>query len=209
MYSVKETFLTLQGEGFHTGRTAVFCRFTGCNLWTGSESDRESAVCTFCDTDFVGTNGSGGGKFAHAAQLGEHIANIWGRGNRNRFVVFTGGEPLLQLDAELLEQVHRRGFQVAVESNGTLQPPAGIDWLTVSPKGNSCIKALSGQELKLVFPQEAAQPAAFEHLPFDYFYLQPMDGLNVREHVRATIQYCVLHPQWRLSLQVHKVVGIP
>lgn len=209
MYSVKETFLTLQGEGHHAGRAAVFCRFTGCNLWTGSESDRDSAVCTFCDTDFLGTNGSGGGKFAHAVQLAEHIANIWGHNSRNRFVVFTGGEPLLQLDAQLLEQVRMRGFQVAVETNGTVEPPVGIDWLTVSPKGASCIKILRGQELKLVFPQKVAQPDVFEHLPFDYFYLQPMDGPNLRENVHATIQYCVSHPQWRLSLQVHKVVGIP
>ena len=208
MYSVKETFLTLQGEGFHAGRVAVFCRFAGCNLWNGREEDRLSADCTFCDTDFVGTDGIDGGTFASADRLASHIAKIWGRAQGRRFVVFTGGEPLLQLDALLLHAMHDRQFEIAVESNGTIAPPAGIDWLTVSPKAAMHLRALSGQELKLVFPQAAALPQRFEHLAFEHFFLQPMDGPSVREHTCAAVQFCLANPQWRLSVQMHKFIGI-
>lgn len=208
MYSVKEAFLTLQGEGFHAGRTAVFCRFAGCNLWSGREVDRRSAECTFCDTDFVGHGGPGGGKFATADSLADHLRCIWGAECSDPFVVFTGGEPLLQLDVPLLGAVRNRGFSIAVETNGTIAPPAGIDWLTVSPKGSSPLRAQTGQELKLVFPQPAALPMRFEDLSFEHFFLQPMDGSNLAEHTRATVEYCLTHPKWRLSIQMHKLVGI-
>jgi 7-carboxy-7-deazaguanine synthase len=208
VYSVKEAFLTLQGEGFHAGRAAVFCRFSGCNLWSGRETDRGSAICTFCDTDFVGVNGNGGGKFAVADSLVEHIENIWGNSRRNRMVVFTGGEPLLQLDPPLVEAVHERGFLIAVETNGTIEPPSGVDWLTVSPKGVAPMKALRGQELKLVFPQVHASPEQFDQLDFNHFFLQPMHGPQLAENTRDAVQYCLTNPKWRLSVQMHKYVGI-
>jgi 7-carboxy-7-deazaguanine synthase len=207
VYSVKETFLTLQGEGFHAGRAAVFCRFAGCNLWSGREEDRSSAACAFCDTDFVGTDGCGGGKFGTAEILAGHVQRTWGEAGHNRFVVFTGGEPLLQLDAPLIDAMHERGFTIAVETNGTVMPPAGIDWLTVSPKGTAPIRALTGQELKLVFSQPAAQPDRFEQLSFDHFFLQPMHGPKLSEHTADAVRYCISNPKWRLSVQVHKVAG--
>jgi len=206
--TVKEVFLTLQGEGFHAGRRAVFCRFSGCNLWSGRESDRASADCSFCDTDFVGTDGPGGGKFQSADALAEHIQRTWGSSPSNHFVVFTGGEPLLQLDAEIIDAVHRRGFHVAVETNGTIEPHPGIDWLTVSPKGRTVVRVSRGQELKLVFPQRDAPPERFEHLDFEHFFLQPMDGPLVTQNTAAAVQYCLDHPRWRLSVQMHKFVGI-
>jgi 7-carboxy-7-deazaguanine synthase (Cx14CxxC type) len=208
-YSVKEIFLTLQGEGAHSGRAAVFCRFAGCNLWSGRESDREAAACRFCDTDFVGTDGENGGRFARADALADRIAEIWGEGADDRFVVFTGGEPLLQLDAGLLAAAKARGFYVAVESNGTIPAPEGIDWLCVSPKAGAPLRARAGQELKLVFPQEWAAPAVFEDLAFDHYFLQPMDGPDRLENTRLAVEYCLAHPRWRLSLQSHKLIGIP
>lgn len=209
MYSVKEIFYTLQGEGANAGRPAVFCRFAGCNLWTGREEDRARAVCTFCDTDFVGTDGDDGGKFATADILAEAIAAKWPGGiAENRFVVCTGGEPLLQLDAALIDALHARGFEIAVETNGTVVAPAGIDWICVSPKATAELKQLDGDELKLVYPQSDAMPERFEQLRFRYFLLQPMDGPDVVENTAAAIAYCLAHPKWRLSLQTHKVIGI-
>jgi 7-carboxy-7-deazaguanine synthase len=207
VYSVKETFLTLQGEGFHAGRAAVFCRFAGCNLWSGHEKDRSAAACVFCDTDFVGTNGSGGGKFVSAETLAVHVQRTWGERERDRLVVFTGGEPLLQLDAGLIDAMHARGFIIAVETNGTVAPPAGIDWLTVSPKGAAPIRAAAGQELKLVFSQPTALPERFEHLSFEHFFLQPMYGPALAEHSQNAIRYCISNPKWRLSMQIHKIAG--
>lgn len=210
MYSVKEVFYTLQGEGANAGRPAVFCRFAGCNLWTGREQDRESAVCTFCDTDFVGTNGEGGGKFADAAALAGAIETTWASGAaHDRFVVCTGGEPLLQLDAALIGALHAKGFEIAVETNGTLPAPEGIDWICVSPKADAELKQLRGDELKLVYPQVKAMPERFEGLDFTHFYLQPMDGAEAEENTRAATAYCLAHPKWRLSLQTHKLIGIP
>lgn len=208
-YSVKELFKTLQGEGAQAGRAAVFCRFAGCNLWTGRESDRAGAACTFCDTDFVGTDGQGGGKFADAAGLADAIAACWGEHPADRYVVFTGGEPLLQLDEALLQAVHAQGFTVAIETNGTLPPPPGIDWICVSPKGRAPVVVERGHELKLVFPQADARPEAFAHLAFEHFFLQPMDGPARAAHTTQAVQYCFDHPQWRLSLQTHKYIGIP
>jgi 7-carboxy-7-deazaguanine synthase len=208
VYSVKESFLTLQGEGFHAGRAAVFCRFAGCNLWSGREGDRSTAECSFCDTDFVGTDGTGGGKFADALRLADHLEALWGGGSRDRFIVFTGGEPLLQLDEPLLAAMRAREFMVAVETNGTLMPPAGIDWLTVSPKGTTAVRVLAGQELKLVFPQAAIHPKQFERLNFEHFFLQPLDGPNLGESTDRAVAYCLAHPRWRLSVQMHKMVGI-
>jgi 7-carboxy-7-deazaguanine synthase len=209
VYSIKEAFLTLQGEGFNAGRAAVFCRFAGCNLWNGRESDRALADCSFCDTDFVGTDGNGGGKFVNADDLASHLERTWGRNQGERFVVFTGGEPLLQLDTALLIAMRSRHFEIAAETNGTIVPPFGIDWLTVSPKGTTSILASSGQELKLVFPQPTAPPQRFEDLTFEHFFLQPMDGPHLKEHTRAAVQYCLSNPKWRLSVQMHKFVGIP
>jgi len=211
-YAVKEIFYTLQGEGANAGRPAVFCRFSGCNLWSGREKHRERAVCRFCDTDFVGTDGPGGGRFADAAALAARIAAAWpqpARGRARPLVVFTGGEPLLQLDGELVRAVHALGLQVAVETNGTRLPPGGIDWLCVSPKAGAPLRALHGDELKLVYPQAGAPPEAFAGLDFHEFYLQPMDGADFERNLAATVDYCLQHPQWRLSLQVHKVAGIP
>lgn len=210
MYSVKELFYTLQGEGANAGRPAVFCRFAGCNLWTGREQDRAKAVCTFCDTDFVGTDGEGGGKFTDAEALASAVEQAWASGAReDRFVVCTGGEPLLQIDEALIEALHRRGFEIAVETNGTVEAPAGLDWICVSPKADSVLKITSGHELKLVFPQMKAMPERFETLPFQHFYLQPMDGPEAAENTKAATAYCLAHPKWRLSLQTHKLIGIP
>ena len=211
-YSVKELFFTLQGEGAQAGRPAVFCRFAGCNLWSGLERDREDAVCNFCDTDFVGTDGEGGGKFDSAEALASAIESQWpSRINTTGipYVVFTGGEPLLQLDRQLIDEVHKRGFEIAVETNGTLEAPEGIDWICVSPKANAPLKLKRGQELKLVYPQALATPDRFADLAFDYFFLQPMDGPAVSENTGATVEYCKANPQWRLSIQMHKLVGIP
>jgi len=208
-YAVKEIFLTLQGEGAQTGRAAVFCRFAGCNLWSGREADRARAVCQFCDTDFVGTDGPGGGSFASPEALAAAIAAAWGSAEEGRFVVFTGGEPLLQLDEPLLAALHAQGFETAVETNGTLPRPAGIDWLCVSPKAGAPLVLTAGDELKLVFRQEDLGPEALETLRFKHFWLQAMDGADVAAHREAAIAYCLKHPRWRLSVQTHKVLGIP
>ena len=208
-YSVKEIFLTLQGEGGQAGKAAVFCRFSGCNLWTGREQDRATAVCTFCDTDFVGADGEGGGKFADADALADAVEAAWTGGQSDRLVVVTGGEPLLQLDAPLIDALHARGFSVAVESNGTQVPPDGIDWLCVSPKSDAPVVAVKGQELKLVYPKAGVDPAAFAGLDFERFYLQPMDGPDRISNTAAAVAYCLSHPQWRLSVQTHKYLGLP
>ncbi|WP_300575526.1 7-carboxy-7-deazaguanine synthase [Phenylobacterium sp.] len=208
-YSVKEIFLTLQGEGGQAGRPAVFCRFGGCNLWSGREVDRAKAVCTFCDTDFVGMDGPGGGRFPDAEALADAIAAAWTGGADNRLVVCTGGEPLLQLDAPLIGALHARGFTIAVETNGTLAAPAGVDWICVSPKAQAPVIQTSGQELKLVFPQAGVDPGRFADLDFERFYLQPMDGPDRLANTEAAIAYCLAHPQWRLSVQTHKYLGIP
>ena len=208
MYTVKEIFYTLQGEGANVGRPAVFCRFAGCNLWTGREVDRATAICDFCDTDFVGV-GPDGGKFETAEALADAVASRWPADDRSRrFVVCTGGEPLLQLDAAAVEALHARTFAVAVETNGTRQPPAGVDWICVSPKARAPLVLRHGDELKLVFPQPELDPASLEHLDFSEFFLQPMDGPDVAEHTREAVAYCLAHPRWRLSVQVHKGLGI-
>jgi len=214
MYAVKEIYYTLQGEGANAGRPAVFLRFAGCNLWSGREEDRQSAVCTFCDTDFVGTNGPGGGRFADAAALADAVDKMWPSevGSRGRrLVVCTGGEPLLQLDQVLMMALHQRDFQVAIETNGTLPAPDGIDWICVSPKANAPLLLKGGDELKLVYPQVEpdVQPERLEGLAFEHFFLQPMDGPNLSANTQAAVQYCLSHPQWRLSLQTHKLVGLP
>lgn len=209
MYSVKEIFYTLQGEGSNAGRPSVFCRFAGCNLWTGREQDRASAVCTFCDTDFIGTDGEGGGKFKDAEALADAIETTWASGSKeNRFVVCTGGEPLLQVDRALIDALHARGFVIAVETNGTVEAPEGLDWICVSPKADSVLKITAGDELKLVFPQMKAKPDRFEKLAFKNFYLQAMDGPDTDANVKAATAYCLAHPQWKLSLQTHKMIGI-
>lgn len=208
-YSIKELFHTLQGEGAHAGRAAVFCRFAGCNLWSGREQDRAAAVCQFCDTDFVGTDGEGGGKFADAEALAAAIARVWGSGTAHRYVVFTGGEPLLQLDAALIAAVHAQGFEIAIETNGTLEPPPGIDWICVSPKAGAEWVLRRGHELKLVYPQPALLPDGLEGLDFQHFWLQPMDGPERGPNTDAAVAYCRQHPRWRLSLQTHKLIGIP
>lgn len=207
-YAVKEIFYTLQGEGARTGRAAVFLRFAGCNLWSGREGDRAGAVCQFCDTDFVGTDGPGGGRFEHAADLAAAVAAQWPGGGAP-YVVCTGGEPLLQLDAALIAALHQRGFEIAVETNGTIAAPNGVDWLCVSPKARAPLAQVTGDELKLVHPQPDAPPERFAHLDFKYFYLQPMDGPARAEALAAALDYCRAHPQWRLSLQTHKILGIP
>jgi 7-carboxy-7-deazaguanine synthase len=211
-YVVKEIYYTLQGEGANTGRAAVFCRFAGCNLWTGHEKDRNSAICSFCDTDFLGTDGPGGAHFIMANELASAVAAIWGGSPHSaelrRLLVCTGGEPLLQLDESLVEAFHNEGFELAIETNGTRLPPSGVDWICVSPKAGSELVLLSGNELKLVFPQEGADPEQFESLSFEHFFLQPMDGPARDENTRLTIQYCLGHPKWRLSLQTHKLLGI-
>ena len=210
MYAIKEIFYTLQGEGFHAGRPAVFCRFSGCNLWSGREADRATSICNFCDTDFVGTDGVNGGKYRGADVLSAKIASLWPAGQPdNRFVVFTGGEPLLQMDAVLLDAMHARGFECAVETNGTLEAPAGLDWITVSPKSTAPVKLKRASELKLVYPQPTALPERFANFPATHFFLQPMDGPRIAQNTRAAVDYCKAHPHWRLSLQTHKYLGIP
>lgn len=208
-YTVKEIFYTLQGEGANAGKAAVFCRFSGCNLWTGREEDRSRAVCQFCDTDFVGV-GPDGGRFETAEALVDAIANAWrgGGSSEERFVVCTGGEPLLQVDEPFIDAVHAAGFTMAIETNGTKTAPKSIDWICVSPKAGAPLVQTSGNELKLVFPQESAMPQKFETLEFDNFFLQPMDGPRVRENTELAVEYCMSHPRWRLSLQTHKLLGI-
>jgi 7-carboxy-7-deazaguanine synthase (Cx14CxxC type) len=209
-YSVKELFYTLQGEGAQSGRPAVFLRFAGCNLWSGLEKDRDDAVCNFCDTDFVGVDGPGGGKFPDAEALADAVARQWPRnGAGTPYVVCTGGEPLLQLDAAAIEAIHARGFEVAVETNGTIAAPETLDWICVSPKADAPLKQTTGNELKLVYPQDLAAPERFEDLAFDFFFLQPMDGPSLGENTAAAIEYCKRRPQWRLSVQSHKILGIP
>lgn len=207
-YAVKEIFKTLQGEGAQMGRAAVFCRFAGCNLWSGREVDRATSMCTFCDTDFVGMDGSGGGRFADADALADAIEAEWAGSMANRYVVLTGGEPLLQVDEALVHALHHRSFEIGVETNGTQSAPAGIDWICVSPKADAELVLRSGHELKLVYPQDKALPDRFEHLAFDYFFLQPMDSPTPAANLGAAITYCTDNPRWRLSLQSHKMIGI-
>ena len=208
MYSVKEIFYTLQGEGAHSGRPAVFCRFAGCNLWSGREADRETADCSFCDTDFVGTDGVGGGRFANADDLADACAAATSA-EAARFIVLTGGEPMLQVDAALIDALHARNFTIAIETNGTLPVPASIDWICVSPKAGTEIKQSSGNELKLVYPQDGLGPEMLGGLTFTHRYLQPMDGRDVAQNTALAVAYCKAHPEWRLSLQTHKLIGIP
>lgn len=207
-YAVKEAFKTLQGEGRQAGRAAVFCRFAGCNLWSGREEDRAAATCGFCDTDFAGVDGENGGKFADAASLAAHIATLWGAERDHRFVVLTGGEPMLQVDAALVDALHAEGFEVAMETNGSLAALPTIDWICVSPKAGAPLVQTSGDELKLVYPQEGAEPERFERLAFDHFLLQPMDGPDILRNTKAAIDYCLAHPRWRFSLQTHKTIGV-
>lgn len=211
-YSVKELFATLQGEGAHSGRAAIFCRFTGCNLWSGREVDRAQAKCTFCDTDFIGTDGPGGGRFATADALAEALETCWQSASSDttqRYVVFTGGEPLLQLDSALIHATKARGFTIAVETNGSLPVPHGVDWICVSPKPGQPLTQIEGDELKLVFPQDSLTPEQFTSLDFTHFWLQPMDGPERISNTQKAVQYCQSHPRWRLSLQTHKLIGIP
>jgi 7-carboxy-7-deazaguanine synthase (Cx14CxxC type) len=207
-YAVKEIFKTLQGEGAQAGRTSVFCRFSGCNLWSGREEDRATAQCRFCDTDFVGMDGTLGGRYESAAALAATVAETWGGSRPHRFVVLTGGEPLLQVDDELIAALHGQGFEIAIETNGTMEPPAGIDWICVSPKTREPLKVRKGHELKLVYPQSDLPPENFAGLDFERFSLQPMDGAAVVENTRLAIAYCLAHPQWQLSTQTHKHLGI-
>lgn len=212
-YSIKEIFYTLCGEGANTGRPAVFCRFSGCNLWAGHEKDRAEAICQFCDTDFVGTDGTGGGHFTSALEVARAVSAKWPPAERSArvrpLVVCTGGEPLLQLDEALVAAFHQEGFEVAIETNGTRPAPLGVDWICVSPKAGAELVLRTGQELKLVFPQENAAPELYEKLDFQHFFLQPMDGARREENTQLAVQYCLAHPQWRLSLQTHKFLGIP
>ncbi len=209
-YLVKEIYYTLQGEGARTGRAAVFLRFAGCNLWSGLERDRGRAVCQFCDTDFVGTDGQGGGKFENADSLADAVLKAWRSHARGGpYVVCTGGEPLLQIDPAIVAALHGRNFEIAIETNGTLVPPPGIDWVCVSPKADAELKLGRGNELKLVYPQSRGEPERYQSLDFDHFFLQPMDGPDLDHNTRAAIDYCLAHPQWRLSLQTHKLLGIP
>jgi len=211
-YAVKEIYYTLQGEGVHVGKPAVFCRFAGCNLWSGREEDRAKAVCQFCDTDFVGTDGPGGGKFATAMNLARAIRATWPEGTTAKtrpFVVCTGGEPLLQLDEALVTALHELNIEIAIETNGTLLPPENIDWICVSPKAGAGLILLSGNELKLVYPQPGAEPELFENLNFQHFLLQPLDSPEIEQNTRLALEYCLNHPQWRLSLQTHKMLKIP
>ena len=212
-YAVKEMFYTLQGEGAQAGRAAVFCRFAGCNLWNGREADRADAQCNFCDTDFVGMDGVGGGRFASAAEVAQAVAALWPGGAAGKagtpYVVCTGGEPLLQLDQTLVDALHAQGFEVAVETNGTQVPPQGLDWICVSPKADAALVLTSGDELKLVYPQPLALPECFESLDFKHFFLQPIDNLLRTDNTRRAVEYCMAHPRWRLSVQMHKVIGVP
>ncbi|MDE2342613.1 MAG: 7-carboxy-7-deazaguanine synthase [Betaproteobacteria bacterium] len=208
-YAVKEMFRTLQGEGLNAGRAAVFCRFAGCNLWSGREADRARAVCNFCDTDFIGTDGAGGGRFGSGTELAAAIAACWGEGCGPRLVVLTGGEPLLQVDDQLVEALHQRNFEIALETNGTLAAPSGIDWICVSPKAGAPLVQRTGDELKLVYPQPGLSPENFELLEFRHFLLQPMDGPEQAENTALAVAYCQAHPRWRLSVQTHKLLGLP
>jgi 7-carboxy-7-deazaguanine synthase (Cx14CxxC type) len=210
-YTVKAIFYTLQGEGANTGRPAVFCRFAGCNLWSGREDDRAAATCRFCDTDFVGTDGPGGGRFASAAELADAAALLWPAASpaARPLVVCTGGEPLLQLDEGLVDALHARGFEVAIETNGSRRPPTGVDWVCVSPKAGADLVLRSGNELKLIFPQPGAEPERFEGLDFPHYFLQPMDGAELARNTQLAVRYCLAHPRWRLSLQTQKLLGIP
>jgi 7-carboxy-7-deazaguanine synthase (Cx14CxxC type) len=208
-YSVKEIFLTLQGEGGQAGRAAVFCRFAGCNLWSGREADRAGAVCNFCDTDFIGVDGPGGGRFKTPLDLAHAVEACWPGGVRDRLVVCTGGEPLLQLDAPLIDAFHAKGFAIAVETNGTLPAPPGLDWICVSPKADAPLAQRRGQELKLVFPQPGVDPSRYLGLDFERFFLQPMDGPDREAATGAAVAYCLAHPPWRLSVQTHKYLGLP
>jgi len=208
-YKVKEIYYTLQGEGAHAGRPAVFCRFTGCNLWSGREEDRSKAICQFCDTDFWGTDGENGGKYS-AKKLAQKVKSLWPKNNVGTpYVVCTGGEPLLQLDEPMVEAFHKQGLEVAIETNGTIKAPKGIDWICMSPKANTEIIQTKGNELKLVYPQVGAEPSLFEQLDFDHFFLQPMDGLDATENTKLTLNYCLEHPKWHLSIQTHKLLNIP
>jgi 7-carboxy-7-deazaguanine synthase len=207
-YAVKEIFLTLQGEGAHAGRASVFCRFSGCNLWSGREQDRLDATCRFCDTDFVGTDGTLGGRYASAGDLADVIAGMWAGTLANRYVVLTGGEPMLQIDTALIEALHARHFTIAVETNGTIEPPPGLDWICVSPKAGTELRIRKGHELKLVYPQPLAAPESYAELDFERFSLQPMDGPQLTENTASAVDYCLRHPQWRLSVQTHKTLGI-
>ena len=214
MYTIKEIYYTLQGEGAQAGRPAVFCRFSGCNLWSGREEDRHKAICQFCDTDFRGTDGPNGGKYASAGSLAKQVKSLWKQDKKGNnlgipYVVCTGGEPLLQLDKALISAFHQKGLEVAVETNGTIIPPDGIDWVCVSPKANTTLVIKKGDELKLVYPQPGAMPWQYEDLEFDHFFLQPMDGPLQEKNTRLTIDYCLNHPQWKLSLQTHKYLNIP
>jgi 7-carboxy-7-deazaguanine synthase (Cx14CxxC type) len=211
-YTIKEIFYTLQGEGALAGRPAVFCRFSGCNLWSGREEDRAEAVCNFCDTDFLGTDGPGGGTFSTADALATAVAARWpstSTPSRRKLVVCTGGEPLLQMDAPLVDALHELEFEIAVETNGTLEPPDDLDWTCVSPKAGAELTLRSGNELKLVFPQPDLSPESFQDLPFDHLFIQPMDGPDLESNTAAALRYVLAHPQWRLSLQIHKILGIP
>lgn len=208
-YAVKEMYYTLQGEGYHTGRPAVFVRFAGCNLWSGLERDRAGATCTFCDTDFVGMDGPGGGRFECPGTLAATIRDTWPGDEASRFAVITGGEPMLQVDTDLIDALHAEGFEIAIETNGTLPVTPGIDWICVSPKANAALVQLTGDELKLVYPQEDAPPERFAPLAFTHFFLQPMDGPNTTRNTQRAREYCHHHPQWRISLQTHKLLGIP
>ena len=210
-YAVKEIFYSLQGEGAHAGRPAIFCRFTGCNLWSGQEKHRADAVCQFCDTDFVGTDGDGGGSFTNAVALAKAVVSYWPESITDvihPYVICTGGEPLLQLDKDLIEAFHNEGVELAIETNGTLPVPEGVDWVCVSPKSGSTVVVEEGDEIKLVYPQEGHQPSDFVHLNFEHFFLQPMFDEDENEHVKATIEYCLTHPRWSLSLQSHKLLGL-
>ena len=209
-YKVKEIFYTLQGEGGQSGRPAVFCRFTGCNLWTGREKDRPKAICQFCDTDFIGIDGLNGGKYKTAEELAKKVKSLWPNAAVGKpFVVCTGGEPALQLDKNLINAFHTEGLEISIETNGTVELPEGIDWICVSPKANTDLIVLKGHELKLVYPQKGAEPERFTHLNFDNFYLQPMDGIFQKENIQLTVEYCLKNPQWKLSLQTHKILNIP
>ena len=209
-YKVKEIFYTLQGEGGQSGRPAVFCRFTGCNLWTGREKDRAKAICQFCDTDFIGMDGLNGGKYKTAEELAKKVKSVWGDASLGKpFVVCTGGEPALQLDKNLINAFHTEGLEISIETNGTVELPEGIDWICMSPKANTDLVVLKGHELKLVYPQKGAEPERFTHLNFDNFYLQPMDGIFQKENIQLTVEYCLKNPQWKLSLQTHKILNIP
>ncbi|MEN0006016.1 MAG: 7-carboxy-7-deazaguanine synthase [Bacteroidota bacterium] len=207
-YKIKELFYTLQGEGMHAGRPAVFCRFTGCNLWSGREKDRSKAICQFCDTDFWGTDGENGGRYS-AESLAETAAKLWPSAQGQPYIVCTGGEPLLQLDAPLIAAFHAKGFEIAIETNGTIAIPEGIDWVCVSPKANAELVVDTGDELKLVFPQLGAEPERYAHLDFTHFFLQPMDGAYTERNTKLCLEYCLAHPQWSLSIQTHKILRIP